>query len=156
MMIIFNPSAQMAETIIQKGKEAGMPGMGGGFIDARPHIRKLVSSLYDSSYVFAQLYQGPVVDRIFSQLQHGETANVGNMAIFEPDQASKQVIIAIGNQAGIPGMSGGLFDSRKYVEDAVDRLAAEGVRLVFLAKSQATAQIWDRLNQQTTATINEW
>lgn len=155
-MITFYPSDYIKNFIIEKGREEKLPGMGGGIIDARKYIHTLIDSLYAESWAFAELQPGPVVDRIQQRLWSGLQANVGHVAYFPPDDAAKDAVVEAGLRAKIPGMGGGLFDSRKYVTFAVTKLAEKNIRLVLLIKDGSTNQIWDRLNNQTSAPIPEW
>jgi hypothetical protein len=159
-VVTFYPEECITNFIIEAGQREKMPGMSGGLLDVRPYIKKMIIALYEVHHVFTQIpgnqLEAPVADKILSQIGQGLEANVANLAFFYPPLSSKHVIADIGVALEIPGMKGGLFDTRKYVVFAVDKLTAMDYYLTRLSDEPATSALWQKLWANQPAVIAEW
>lgn len=155
-MITFLSEEHAYNLIIERAQAKKMPGMGGGLFDARGHIRKLTQALYSNRYLFAEMLSGPVVNEVLAQISKGEQAIVANKAYFLPNDGAIQAVTEIGIQSGIPGLKGGLIDTRSYVKFAVEELSSLDIYVVFLVNDAQTSAVWAKINNQSAAQIAEW
>ena len=76
-MIEFLPPDDMSKIVIDLGKELKVPGADGRLFDFRPHLNRLVNTLYERGYVLSVLHEGESSNKIAEILSTGKSAKVG-------------------------------------------------------------------------------
>jgi len=74
--IMLFPPASAEQMIINLARMLKMPGVDGGLIDAKPHMRNLVAELYRRGKVLAYVGQGQLAEQVLQRLATGNSASV--------------------------------------------------------------------------------
>ena len=128
-----------------------MPGTSGGLIDTRPHLRKLIDTLYDAHTVLAIISNGAHASRILFAIANGNTARTRQIDFLEP-KAAYSLVMDAARINEMPGIDGGLIDAKPHIRKLIDSMYARGFILARLADEAFATKVFEQL--QTNETVN--